>query len=105
MRTALTSILVPTAALPSRSTPITSTGNGVPFSTNGFLVLSPTYSDDGCTSSAVDADQVWRLTSVTDAFAVTDIVRAGFTDRKSKWSVCAPVASVLPTCSQVFGGL
>ena len=29
-------------ALPSRSTPMTSMSNGVPFSTNGFFVLSPT---------------------------------------------------------------
>ena len=92
-------------ALPSRSTPITSISNGVPFSTNGFFVLRPTYCDAGWTISAADAVQVWRLTSVTDAFVVTDIGTAGFADRKSRCNVCAPVASVLPSRFHVFGGL
>ena len=94
-RTVLTSIFAPTALLPSRSTPITSRSNGVPLSTNGFLVFRPTYSDAGWTINAAAADQVWRLTSVTDALAATAIGIAGFTDRKSRCSVCAPVASVV----------
>ena len=49
-----------------------------------------------------DADHACRLTSVTEAFAVTDIARGGFTDRKSRCSVCAPAASVSAEWLQVL---
>src|SRR5689334_5000755 len=91
--------------LPSRSTPITSRSNGVPFSTNGFFALRPTYARDGCTISCADADQVCRLTSVTLAAALTAIGIAGFADRKSMCMICAPVASVFDARFQVGGAL
>ena len=42
------------------------------------------------------------MTSVTEALAVTDIGIAGLIERKSKCSVCAPMASVLEAWFQVL---
>src|SRR5215207_9677164 len=87
------------------STAIRSMSNGVPFSTNGRFVLTPTYSDDGCTVIVVDAFHAWRLTSLTLAFAVTENGIDGFALRKSICSTCSPSASVLPAKFHVGGAL
>ena len=65
------------------------------------LKLARAVVEDGWTISAVEAVQVWRLTSVTLACVVTDIGIAGFTDRKSRCSVCSPIASVFDVRLQV----
>src|SRR3954453_258281 len=66
LRTALISASRPAMRLPSMSDTIEATEIFSPFCTNVRGVLIPTYSDDGCTSSEVELDQVWRFTSCTD---------------------------------------
>ena len=67
--TALISASRPVCKLPSISETIDSTSIFSPFWTKVRGVLMPTYSEAGCTSSEVELDHVWRLTSITDAEA------------------------------------
>ena len=73
----------PATAAPSMLVTMASTSIGSPSRTYWRVLRMPTYNVDGCTRSSRFDAKLWRLTSVTEAFAETVSGKSGVSPLKS----------------------